>query len=301
MVAVGVFAFTLFVVGIVWPILALRRIEVTAWAAPDAVVGERHDVHLALTGSASRVEVRVVDPVGPWWRTAAPADGLAPRVAHRRGVFDHVRVELRTSAPLGVFVRTRVHRVELPLPLHIAPQPIAAAPRLHPRANDGELSAASTASNISGDTVRSVRPYVPGDAARLVHWPTSARSGSLVVREHEPPLALGIALVVDVSEPAEDAEIAASRAAGIGRATLAAGGQVWCCTREKAGAVSGLVVDARELGRRLARAVPGEPAAAPPGWPVEVLRTTAPRGQPAASRPAAGPSPGASMPSWGPL
>ena len=37
------------------------------------------------------------------------------------------------------------------------------------------------------DVVRAVRPYVAGDPARLVHWPTSARRGELVVREHDPP------------------------------------------------------------------------------------------------------------------
>jgi uncharacterized protein (DUF58 family) len=106
-----------------------------------------------------------------------------------------------------------------------------------------------------------------------VHWPTSARRGSLVVREHEPPPAVGLALVVDLSGSGEEAEAAASRAAGIGRATLAAGGAVWLCTREAGGPVSAAVVGARDLGRRLAAAEPGEPGAAPEGWSVEVVRT----------------------------
>jgi uncharacterized protein (DUF58 family) len=120
--------------------------------------------------------------------------------------------------------------------------------------------------------VRAVRPYVAGDAARLVHWPTSARRGSLVVREHEPPPAVGVALVIDLSGAPDDTESAASRAAGIGRATLAAGGAVWCCTCEESGPVSAPVADARDLGRRLAAAVAGEPGAPPPGWSVEEVR-----------------------------
>src|SRR5439155_631773 len=102
-----------------------------------------------------------------------------------------------------------------------------------------------------GDTVRAVRPYVPGDPARLVHWPTSARRGELVVREHEPPPALGVALVVDLR--GLDPEDAASRAMGIGQSTLAAGGVVWCGTSEADGAVGEIVPDVRTLGRRLAR------------------------------------------------
>jgi uncharacterized protein (DUF58 family) len=271
-VAVGVFAFTLFVLGIVIPIVSLSHLDVEAWASPDAMVGARHDLHLRIHGRAARVEVRVVDPPGEWWRSAAPAEGVIPRVAARRGVFPTIRVELRSSAPLGVFVRSRFVRVELAVPLTVAPRPTPAAPRLWPRPDDAALSSASSIFYGAGDTVRAVRPYVPGDAARLVHWPSSARSGSLVVREHEPPPALGVALVVDLTGPIENAEIAAGRAAGIGRATLAAGGAVWCCTREAGGPVSAPVTSPRELGRRLAAAEPGEPGAAPEGWSVELVR-----------------------------
>ena len=271
-VAVGVFAFTLFVVGIVAPIVTLSRIEVDAWASPDTTVGERHDVHVQLHGNAGRVEVRVVDPPGEWWCTASPAQGTMPRVAGRRGVFHTIRVELRTSAPLGVFQRCRFVRISLPVPVTVAPRPTLAAPRLRSRPDDDALSTPPSAAHGAGDTVRAVRPYVPGDAARLVHWPTSARRGTLVVREHEPPPAVGIALVVDLNGSAEDVEAAASRAAGIGRSTLAAGGGVWCCTSEVDGPVSAPVTDARDLGRRLARAQPGVPGLPPEGWPVEVVR-----------------------------
>lgn len=271
-VAVGVFAFTLFVIGIIAPIVSLARLDLEAWGPPDAMVGEQYGLHVRLRGRSPRVEVRLVDPPGDWCRSSSPADGVIPRVAGRRGVFKTVRVELRTSVPLGVFVRSRFVRVSLPVPLTVAPRPTLAAPRLRALPRDGALSTVATAALGPGDAVRSVRPYVPGDAARLVHWPTSARRGTLVVREHEPPAAVGIALVVDLNGAPDVAEAAASRAAGIGRATLAAGGSVWCCTSEAEGPVSGLVVDALELGRRLARARPGAPAAPPEGWPVEVVR-----------------------------
>jgi hypothetical protein len=102
-----------------------------------------------------------------------------------------------------------------------------------------------------------------------VHWPTSARRGELVVREHEPPPAVGVALVVDLR--GANPEAAASEAMGIGRATLAAGGIVWCCTSEDGIEVSELIVDGRDLGRRLARATSGPPGAPPEGWPVETV------------------------------
>ena len=278
-VAVGVFAFALFVIGIIWPIVVLSGVEVDAWTPADATVGEHYDVHVRLRGRVARVELRVLDPPGRWWLTAAPATGVLPRVASQRGVVRTLRVELRTSAPIGVFVRTRVVRVELPVELSVAPQPApatarpaGAAPRVLERPLDGVMALTATPGQGAGDTVRTVRPYVPGDAARLVHWPSSARRGTLVVRDHEPPAAFGCAIVVDLSGPADEAEVLASRAAGIGRALFAAGAAVWCCTYEARGPVSARVADERDLGRRLARAEAGEPGTPPAGWPVEVVR-----------------------------
>jgi len=36
-----------------------------------------------------------------------------------------------------------------------------------------------------GAEIRTLRPYVPGDSCRHIHWPTSARANSLMVREWE--------------------------------------------------------------------------------------------------------------------
>ena len=269
-VAIGVFAFTLFIVGIVWPVAALSRLDVEVIAPPDATVGDTVQLRAKVLGRAPRVDIRALDPAGVWQRTASPASGTLSHVAARRGVFRVVRIQLRTSAPLGVFVRTRTLRVELAFPISVAPHAHAAAPVLQPVPDQLITTTASVFATGAGDTVRAVRPYVPGDAARLVHWPTSARRGELVVREHEPPPALGVALVVDLRGRAP--ETAASRAMGIGIATLAAGGIVCCCTHEDGGALSELVPDVRALGRRLARATAGPPGDPPAGWPHEVVR-----------------------------
>jgi uncharacterized protein (DUF58 family) len=268
-VTVGIFAFTLFVVGIAWPVATLARVAVEIVAPPDATVGDPIELRVRLRGRASRVEMRILDPAGTWVRSPVPTTGHITHIAARRGVFGVIRVQLRSSAPLGVFVRMRTIRVALPAPTTVAPQPRRAQPVLGTVPDEMQAIAAPMLFVGAGDTVRAVRPYVAGDPARLVHWPSTARSGTLVVREFEPPPALGVALVVDLrgSEPEE----AASRAMGIGLGTLIAGGLVWCCTCESGGPVSELVVDSRALGRRLARAVAGEPAPPPDGWSVEVV------------------------------
>jgi uncharacterized protein (DUF58 family) len=268
-VAVGVFAFTLFGIGIVWPIVSLARVRVNVTAPTDATVGDTVVLHVEVSGHAARVDIRALDPPGHWWRTSVPASGTLPHAAVRRGVFGSVRVQLRTSAPLGVFVRTRTLRVDLAAPISVAPRPTVAPAVLHALPEERAASGVARFTRGGGDTVRTVRPYAPGDPARLVHWPTSARRGEIVVREHEPPPALGVALVVDLrgSRP----EAAASLAAGIGAATLAAGGVVWCGTNERGTAVGETVANTRELGRRLARSGSGAPALPPEGWPVEVI------------------------------
>jgi uncharacterized protein (DUF58 family) len=268
-VAVGIFAFTLFAIGIVWPIVSLAGVRVSVVAPTDATVGDIVALHVAVTGRAARVDVRALDPPGIWWRTSVPASGTLPHAAVRRGVFGSVRIQLRTSAPLGVFVRTRTLRVDLEAPITVAPRPTVAAAVLHPVPDERVSTGAALFTRGGGDTVRAVRPYAPGDPARLVHWPTSARRGEIVVREHEPPPAHGVALVVDLRGPRPEAT--ASLAAGIGAATLAAGGVVWCGTSEGGSPVGETVANARELGRRLARCGPGAPALPPDGWPVEVV------------------------------
>lgn len=269
-VAVGVFAFTVFVVGVVWPILIVARVDVSIVAPTDARVGDRVELRVSLTGRASRVDLRVLDPTGDWWCTASPAEGTVPHTATRRGVFHYVRVQLRSSAPLGVFVRTRTVRVHLPAPITVAPRPTHAAPVMQGVPDDHRAAGAQLLVRGGTDSVRTVRPYVPGDPARLVHWPTSARRAELVVREYEPPPALGVALVVDMRGPHPEAT--ASRAAGIGIATLKAGGIVWCGTCTEAGPVGELVADERALGRQLARAIAGPTPEPPSGWFVEVVQ-----------------------------
>ena len=126
----------------------------------------------------------------------------------------------------------------------------------------------STLPTFTGDLVGSVRPYVSGDPPHLVHWPSSARLGELVVRELEPPMPVGQAVVLDLRDLGPDTEQAASYALGACRAVLGSGGHLVLATCETSGPVVGPVRTVLDAGRRLARAVPGAPGVAPEGWPV---------------------------------
>jgi uncharacterized protein (DUF58 family) len=255
------------VIGIVAPLVLVRRLAVGASSPRDAVVGEVVPITVMLSGRVAGLEVRALDPTGPWHRAGAPGTGDLGHIADRRGLFQAVRLEVRVSAPLGVLAAHRVHEVVLPHAVEVAPRPLAVTWLPTPAPLEGGATDRSLPAR-SGDLVRSVRPYVSGDPSHLVHWPSSARTGELVVRELEPPVPTGQAVVVDLRDLGSQTEQAASYALGACRAVLAAGGRLQLATCEAGGPVVGEVRTVLDAGRRLARAVPGPPASPPEGWPV---------------------------------
>jgi uncharacterized protein (DUF58 family) len=256
-----------FAIGIVWPLVAIRRAEITVDSPRDATVGDLVPLSVAVRGRVGACEVRALDPSSAWHRCTGGSSGELGHLADRRGVFRMVRVEVRVTAPLGILAAHRVFEVTIPHPVEVAPRALAVDWLAAAAPVDGGIDPASL-SALGGDLVRSVRPYAPGDPAHLVHWPSTARTGTLVVRELEPPAPVGQALVVDLRDLGADKERAASYALGAARAVLAAGGELVLCTSEASGPVTGRVRTPLEAGRRLARAVAAVPGVPPDGWPV---------------------------------
>jgi uncharacterized protein (DUF58 family) len=255
------------VVGIVWPLVAVRRVALTASSVTDATVGDLVPVEIDLRGRVGPCEVRALDPTGAWHRVAGAGAGTLHHLAERRGVFDGLRVEVRVTAPLGVLAAHQVHWVELPRPIAVAPRPLAVDWRQVTAPSEGG-GRPQGVGRPGGDLVRSVRPYAAGDPAHLVHWPSTARTGTLVVKELEPPAPTGQVIVVDLRALGDDVERAASYAYGAARAVLAQGGVLVLCTAEVDGACTAAVGSLLQAGRRLARAVDGVPGTPPPGWPI---------------------------------
>jgi uncharacterized protein (DUF58 family) len=263
------------VVGAAWPPLALRLVKVAAQAPADGVVGAHVPVRLVLGGRGRGLAVRLRDPVEAWHRTAAPGEGRVGHQCVRRGVFGGLVVDLRSSSPFGVAVAHRRVHLTLDHPITVAPKPLKVDWRPQP-APFVDATDARTTARLDGDVVRSVRPYALGDPAHLVHWPSSARLGELVVRELEPPTPRGQAIVVDLRVAAGQVESVASYAAGAVAAVLGAGGQVVLSTCEPDGPVTAPVHTPLAAGRRLARAVAGPPGEPPAGWSVVELGGAAP-------------------------
>jgi uncharacterized protein (DUF58 family) len=92
----------------------------------------------------------------------------------------------------------------------------------------------------------------------------------VMVRELEGPQRPRLLIVIDLRGDEADAEIAAARAAGLALAALGRGTIVELATVEARGAAHGPVRSPLEVGRRLARAIPGVPVTRPTGPGVEV-------------------------------
>jgi uncharacterized protein (DUF58 family) len=120
-------------------------------------------------------------------------------VCTRRGVFQLGEVRLRTGDPFGFFERERTYAGALSL------QQVLVYPRLIPirrlalPPHHPSLDAVSPRSHVSDPTrTATVREYRPDDPPRLIHWPSTARRGSLHVRVLEPATSLHVSLVLDV-------------------------------------------------------------------------------------------------------
>jgi len=151
--------------------------------------------------------------------------------------------------------------VGLDRPIEVGPRPLDSVRAEPPSGRVDDGANAGHASSQVADAVRTIREYVPGDPIKLVNWAATARAGEVMVKELESPVAPAVVISVDLGRGGEAAEHAASRAAAIALSSLQLGLPVFLLTAEAAGPRSGPVTSAVEVGRRLARAVPGTPAA----------------------------------------
>ncbi|MFV0524327.1 MAG: DUF58 domain-containing protein [Acidimicrobiales bacterium] len=224
----------------------------------DLTVTTRRPVRLLATIAGRREPVALVSP-GTVRVTVDPGE---------RGLVDRVQVVLQARPALGLVGATASVIVPLHRPMAVAPIPAAQA-----------IRAMGTASETSGrdDEPVGVRPYVPGDSQRDIHWPTVARSRTLMVRERSRHRAAERVTVVvgGINGPCPGDRLAAARR--IVESVLDTGGRVMLSTVEafppprrvlgqsadaaRAGLdrsgtswVVGTVSDRQELAARLARA-----------------------------------------------
>ena len=148
---------------------------------------------------------------------AGHASGTARSVNSfvKRGIYPLGTVTLSTSFPFGLFRKER----DIELPAEVVVWPRADRPVRQPLAGGGGarrtgLSARGTA-GTRGE-YRTLRGYRPGDDPRDIHWRSSARSQTPVIREYEADGADTRWICLDTrEEPGEAAEVAVEVAAAL--------------------------------------------------------------------------------------
>ena len=251
---VGALVAGLLVVGLAGPALAVRRVRVHALGAPgDAVAGSAFAIQVAVRGAAV---LQPQWPPGPEVPTAGAARVTLELRPPHRGVLERCMVTVSSAAPFGLLWWARTVCVPLPGPVLVAPRVGAPDPAVIERREDDGTEVPSPG---RGSDARGVRPYAFGDRRSLVHWPATAHTGSLMVRDHERPAGRTAAVRCALSADSDAAEAQAERVLGTVGVLLAAGVRVHLTTVEEAGEVAAPVTTLAAAGRRLARAVPSRP------------------------------------------
>jgi uncharacterized protein (DUF58 family) len=189
-------------------VVNLSRFPAAGFDAVELVGGKPLRVRVGPLGAGGRRSVELAVPT-----SRRGLVRLGPVVVERRDPLGLIRRVLPLSDRAWLWIRPRVHPVR-PLPLGLVLDFEGRLPEDAPRG--------STA-------FASLREYAPGDDPRLIHWRSTARTGTLVVREHVDTTDPTTAIVVDTRTAALDAETfeaAVEMAASVAVASLRVGHEV---------------------------------------------------------------------------
>lgn len=208
------------------------KVEVDRAVHPHEVDrGRPAEVTLSFRGTAARARpFGIVETVGGERRSAAmPALRAGERTSiayeldtSRRGTLTAGPLQLRRTDPFGLVVAQR--RIAGTASVQVRPRrhPIAMLPSGRWRDLEGPTREVSRGTA----TFHQLREYVPGDDMRHIHWPATARTGDLIVREHVDTTKPEVVVIVDNRERAfgpEDFEEGVDVAASVLAAAETAG------------------------------------------------------------------------------
>jgi uncharacterized protein (DUF58 family) len=268
------------IVGSLLPGRMVRGLEVERRAPAEAFQGDEVPVEVVVVnrGRGTKLSVEVedehvartqlfLDRVGPGERLAR---GTARRAA-RRGVQEGSTASVRSAAPFGVAERRRTlpvpgTTVVYPAVVELGDLPLLASVPSHEHAIHGSPRRGH------GPEYLGIREYRTGDSLRHVHWPSTARTGTMMVREFEEERTRRLAIVVDTWADAGTEEtpldVCCSAAASVALAAVGLGRGVRLFAARE-GVVDALVrSEPPELLRWLAEIRPfgGVPLAGVAAW-----------------------------------
>ena len=201
------------------------------------VAGSEVAAQLAVLNEGERIALPVLldIPVGDGL-VEAHVPLLRPGAAHRekitisaakRGIITVGPMTIGRGDPLGVLRKDHTWPGVQTIYVHPVTAPVPSASAGLMRDIEGAVTKKIVDSDLS---FHAIRDYVAGDARRHVHWRSTAKTGSMMVRQYEETRRSRIAVVMDLalSEYATDAEfeLAVSTASSLGLQAVREGREV---------------------------------------------------------------------------
>jgi len=171
----------------------LKGVSVQVSLSKTVYPGDSYPLHLKISNAKKTIpsySLYVEFPMDPMGRyriehaayayqvsSQSSVDKSLMLVGLKRGPVHLKTVHLKTSFPFGFFVKTKI----LPITVETLIFPViknVALPSPTEYSEEGEGTIA-----LSGDDLYSIREYQPGDPMAAVHWKSSAKTGTLRVKE----------------------------------------------------------------------------------------------------------------------
>jgi len=151
---------------------------------------ELHDQSNLPGHRASRVLVGLKGKKSRQWVVRTPCI--------RRGQYHLGPIELRSSDPLGIFELRRQVQGRYPIIIYPPAYDIPGFSLPPGRIPGGQISRYRT--HYLTSNVATVREYAPGDSFNRIHWPSTARTGRLMVKEFELDPTSDVWIMLDLDE-----------------------------------------------------------------------------------------------------
>jgi uncharacterized protein (DUF58 family) len=226
-VAIGWGLALLVVAASVWLIGRGASTIELALPTPRVVVGEQAQARITAANPGRRqfggvqlevpVGPRIIERVLPGLPRGGAFDELVRIPTDRRGVIQVGPARTVRADPIGLMRREIVWSQTVDLHVHPRTIAIEALSTGFIRDLEGSPTRDLTASDIA---FHALREYVPGDDRRFIHWKSTAKTGTFMVRQFEETRRSRLMVLLDL-EPgayADDAEfeLAVSTAASVG-------------------------------------------------------------------------------------
>jgi len=208
LVRIGALVVFLPLVAALWVARSGNRLGLArTLGASQVEVGQRAVVHLELTNVGPTTGVLLIEEQIPWALGSRPRfviDTMRPGWSRRidyavqadvRGRYQIGPLRVRVGDPFGLLELHRTFTKTAHLVVIPATEPLPAIPLLGAWTGTGDNRPRPFASGSAADVT--VRDYRVGDDLRRVHWRSTAKVGSLMVRREEQPWQSRCTLFID--------------------------------------------------------------------------------------------------------